>query len=422
MTIEQRLERDLPSYLGDIATGSYPEYIDDVLSITAQRRQRPSWTFPERWISMDTTTTRVPAARMPWRQLVVLALILVVVAGAAAVYIGSLQQSRLPAPFGPAANGNVLFAEGGDIVVADPVTGEAKPLVTGPDRDSGPVWSPDGTKIAFERGIGNLFVVRDDGQGLKQVTRKPLPGLSDWSFSPDGRSIAAWVGGGDPSIMVVPSDGSAEPRIFEVIATQDDGPPQYRSDGTEIMFIGREPGAANRGIFALDPNTGDTRTVIPAPEMTDIWAAAWSPNGSKIAYSDHDPMKEAISTRTHIVSADGSGAIALDTDPDTIADGGGAWSNDGTRVIIGRFYENPERTTTAIVPVDRSNAGVELECPPGAPADDCTADWIWSPDDTMLIGSRDSGGPQFLADPQTGKIRPAPWTATGHPAMQRRAP
>ena len=32
MTIEQRLERDLPAYLGDIAMGPYPEYIDDVLT------------------------------------------------------------------------------------------------------------------------------------------------------------------------------------------------------------------------------------------------------------------------------------------------------------------------------------------------------------------------------------------------------
>jgi hypothetical protein len=44
----------------------------------------------------------------------------------------------------------------------------------------------------------------------------------------------------------------------------------------------------------------------------------------------------------------------------------------------------------------------------------------------VILGSRlDAGSastPQFLVDPTTGKIRPAPWTATGHPAMQRRAP
>jgi Tol biopolymer transport system component len=372
---------------------------------------------------MDITTTRVPATRLPWRQLGVLALLAILIAGALAVYVGSQQQTRLPAPFGPAANGNILYAEAGDILVADPMTGEATALVTGPDRDSGPVWSPDGTKIAFERGTGNLFVVRQDGQGLTLVTPTVISGLDSWSFSPDGRSIASFANGEDGlDIMVVSSDGSAAPKLFPVPATEGDGPPQYRPDGTEIMFIRQEPGAASRAVFALDPATGTTRTIITAPSERDISGATWSPDGSKIAYNMHDTTVEGLTNRVYVASSDGSGAAAVDTHPDTIADLGGVWSNDGTRMVIGRVYENPERFTTAIVPVDRSNAGIELECPPGAPSNDCMADWVWSPDDTMLIGSREGTGPQFLADPQTGKIRPAPWTARGEPAMQRRAP
>jgi dipeptidyl aminopeptidase/acylaminoacyl peptidase len=254
------------------------------------------------------------------------------------------------------------------------------------------------------------------------VTTTLIRGLDSWSFSPDGRSIVSFANGTDGlSIMVVPSDGSAEPKLFDVPATSNDGPPQYRPDGAEIMFIGQEPGAASRAVFALDPATGTTRTIITAPSERDISGAAWSPDGSKISYNMHDTTAESISNRTYVASSDGSGSVALDTAPDTIADGFGPWSNDGTRMIIGRVYEHPERTTTAIVPIDRSNAGIELECPPGAPADDCTAAWIWSPDDTMLIGVRE-GGPQFLADPLTGKLRPAPWTASGEPVMQRRAP
>jgi Tol biopolymer transport system component len=424
MTTERRLERDLPSHLVDIAMGPYPEYIDDVLSITAQRRQRPGWTFPERWIPMDTTTTPVPAARMPWRQLGVLALLLILVAGAAVVYVGSQQQTRPAPPFGLAANGNVLYAEDGDIVVADPVTGEANALVTGPDRDSGPVWSVDGTKIAFERGVGNLFVVREDGQGLTQVTPTPIRGLDSWSFSPDGRSITSFAYGEyGLSIMVVPSDGSAAPKLFPVPVTTDDGPPQYRPDGSEIMFIGQEPGAASRAVFALDPVAGTTRTIVTAPSERDISGATWSPDGSKISYNMHDTTAEGLSNRIYVASSDGSGVVAVNTDLGSTADWGweGLWSNDGTRMVIGRAYQNPERFTTAIVPVDRSNAGIEIECPPGAPANDCTASWTWSPDDAMLIGSRENGA-QFLADPQTGKIRPAPWTVTGYPQMQRRAP
>jgi dipeptidyl aminopeptidase/acylaminoacyl peptidase len=208
-----------------------------------------------------------------------------------------------------------------------------------------------------------------------------------------------------------------------VPATTGDGPPQYRPDGTEIMFIGQEPGAASRAVFALDPATGTTRTIIRAPSERDISGAIWSPDGSKIAYDMHDTTADGFSNRVYVASSDGSGTVAVDSEPNTLGVTAGPWSNDGTRMVIGRWYEgDPYRVTTAIVPVDRSNAGVELECPPGASANDCTAVWIWSPDDTMLIGSRAVTLPQFLADPQTGKIRPAPWTATGAPKMQRRAP
>ena len=42
MTTEGRLTRDLPEILGDLATGSYPDYIDDVLATSATIRQRPA--------------------------------------------------------------------------------------------------------------------------------------------------------------------------------------------------------------------------------------------------------------------------------------------------------------------------------------------------------------------------------------------
>ena len=37
MTTPTRLERSLPSILGDLAAGPTPDYIDDVLAPTAQR-------------------------------------------------------------------------------------------------------------------------------------------------------------------------------------------------------------------------------------------------------------------------------------------------------------------------------------------------------------------------------------------------
>jgi Tol biopolymer transport system component len=244
-------------------------------------------------------------------------------------------------------------------------------------------------------------------------------GLSEWSFSPDGRSIVALTTPFEgPAIMVVPSDGKGQPAFFDVGATLEDGPPQWRPDGAEIMFMGRESRAIKRGVYALDPSSGSVRTIIPAPtDTTDIHSASWSPDGKRIAYGVHDEAAQVISTRTHVISADGSGDITVDTHPDSVADAGTTWSNDGTRLIISRFLdEEGTQARSVVVPVDRSGPGIEIECPPGIqPRLDCTAAWTWSPDDSVLLA------PPFEADPVTGTIRPAPWTSTTEADWQRRA-
>jgi dipeptidyl aminopeptidase/acylaminoacyl peptidase len=434
MTTPIRFEQDLPMLLDDLYVTGTPDYRDDLVRRIAATRQRPAWTFPERWLPVDITTQATPVARLPWRQIGVLALIGVLLAAIAVAYVGS-QQERLPEPFGLAANGQIAYEADGDLYVADSGTGSARPVTTGPETDLNPVWSLDGTRIVFERkvdgdtGPGWLFVSGEDGRGLVRVTPDPLLGLATWSFSPDGGSIVAFASGErGPMILVAASDGSGQPRFFDVGATSDDGPPQYRPDGSEIMFLGRQPGATFRDLYALDPESGNVRTIIAGSVQTDIHAAAWSPDGTRIAYSVFDQEAKQRSSRTHVAEADGSGDIAVDTHPDTIADGGAIWSNDGTRLIINRFYPGgvDDIARSAIVPIDRSSVGVEMDCPPDATPEDCTADWIWSPDDSVLLGARDGAGdvplPQFLGDPLTGEIRPAPWTATGAPAWQRVAP
>jgi hypothetical protein len=50
MTTFTRLERNLPDILGDLSAAPTPEYLDDVFVRTGRMRQRPAWTFPERWL------------------------------------------------------------------------------------------------------------------------------------------------------------------------------------------------------------------------------------------------------------------------------------------------------------------------------------------------------------------------------------
>src|SRR5258705_7065046 len=68
MTSFERFENRLPAMLDELAVPRLPDYADDLFARTAATRQRPGWTFPERWLPMSTITARLAAGpRVPWR-------------------------------------------------------------------------------------------------------------------------------------------------------------------------------------------------------------------------------------------------------------------------------------------------------------------------------------------------------------------
>ena len=101
MTTPTRLERSLPTILDDLAAGPTPNTSMTSSHGPRRMRQRPGWTFPERWLPMaDITRSRAFAPAPPWR-LIALALVVLALVVGALLYAGSRQQ-RVPPPFGPA--------------------------------------------------------------------------------------------------------------------------------------------------------------------------------------------------------------------------------------------------------------------------------------------------------------------------------
>ena len=258
MTTEGRLTRDLPGILGDLATGPYPEYIEDVLATSATIRQRPAWTFPERWLPMvDLVRQPVLVPRVPWRSIALAIVVLLALLAAAIVYVGS--QQRVPAPFGPARNGLIAYAADGDIYTADPASGAATAIVTGPGTDAGPQFSLDGTHLAFARtaagGTTQIFVARSDGGGLTLVTPTPVSlaagdsgrGWERYKFSPDGRELLIAT---DSGMTIARTDGSGTTNLE--VGMHADEPTFRPPDGRQILFIGR---GAETGLFILDRAT-----------------------------------------------------------------------------------------------------------------------------------------------------------------------
>jgi Tol biopolymer transport system component len=163
---------------------------------------------------LDIARQPVAAPPAPWRTIglgfVLLALLL---ATLVALAVGT--RPNLPAPFGPARNGLVVYESGGDILAVDAATGLSTALVTGPETDRNPRWSLGGTHIAFERvaeggeSEGLVFVARANGSNVVQVTPEPLPNIQRFAFSPDGKDVLIasgppWV----PVLHIAAADGS----------------------------------------------------------------------------------------------------------------------------------------------------------------------------------------------------------------------
>jgi len=243
---------------------------------------------------VDIARQPVLAARLPWRS-ISLALLIALLVAAAAVFIGS--QPRLPAPFGVARNGLIAYAAGGDIYTADPVNGIATAIVSGPETDAGPRFSRDGTHVVFERklngetGLGQLVVARSDGSDLTVVTPEPMfltksllgEPWPQYDFSPDGRSVFfAWSAKGFANLSIADSAGVHQLDVGMGVYAPSFRPP----DGAEILFVGPDfEGRSGSGIFAVDPATGQYRTIVyPSSGAWDYAQAVWSPDGSQIAF------------------------------------------------------------------------------------------------------------------------------------------
>jgi serine/threonine-protein kinase len=192
-------------------------------------------------------------------------------------------------------------SNGSDVFVYDLERGTMARL-TFDGHSQGPVWSPDGSRIAFRTNAvagTNLMWTRTDGAGEPQKLLESPNVVIPWSFSPDGRRLAYFESNPDTSydIWTLPLDSagpdSAKPGKPEPFLRTPFGElvPAYSPDGRWIAYRTNESGGNE--IF-VRPAPKDASGGAPAgggkwQVSSDGGVyAVWSHNGRELFYESGD--------------------------------------------------------------------------------------------------------------------------------------
>ena len=145
-----------------------------------------------------------------------------------------------------------------------------------------PVWSPDGSQIAFISKERFLYVMNVAG-GERQV-------LSHWtswhaSWSPDGHKLV--IMGDRLSLRIFDLKAGTE---TEIPGTGLGNSPTWSPDGKQIVF--RDSHDGNWDIRLIDIDGANSRWLVEAP--TEERYPSWSPDGRKLAFSSLDKRESQI--------------------------------------------------------------------------------------------------------------------------------
>ena len=379
--MNESMDRVLADWLREGPETGPREGLERALAATRRVGQKPGWALPERWLPMQLTTARTPSLR-PILAIVLVALLTLALV-AAALFIGS-QRRALPAPFdplGPARNGAIVYGEAGELYIANDLSGETRPLVTGPETDGWPGFSNQGDRIAFIRvGEGDFQVmsVLPDGSNVEVLAE--LPGeFNGFSWSPTGDALLVNLSESGFRYAIVNADGSGS-RDLELGTSADYA--SWRPNGEHIVFRGHDLEAGTSAFIANADGTNIHRLDIPATQDVDFENLGWSPNGEHLAWMSAG-VDGVTGWQINIADIDAAGNLTdlrpLKLDPDSSDERNPGWSPDSSKLSF--LQEKDGKRQIGIFNAD--GTGYRLVGPETSASQILGASW--SPDGKTLL-------------------------------------
>ena len=195
-------------------------------------------------------------------------------------------------------------------------------------NEYGPVWSPDGERIAFIHSSPDgeeVWTCRPDGSDRRVVAQDVFAVLA---WSTDGASVIAqdWPRVGDLEVSAYPLDGGRPRRLPEAEADRALAAGRLSPDGTRIVSTYEGGGLVVSRMDGSEPE----ELTKPVTYFDPVWSA----DGEEIAFAAESRGQHPESA-LNVVGADGKGLRRLDVESPSghLVWGPVQWSPDGTTLL-----------------------------------------------------------------------------------------
>jgi serine/threonine protein kinase len=218
-------------------------------------------------------------------------------------------------------------------------------FTTGFNADLTPMWSPDGSQIAFisiRKGLRAVYLRPSEGGGTEEQidTSSSVRIITDWSH--DGKYIATErYGAAKGDIWMIPRSGEKKPFAF--LQTQfNEGEARFSPDGRWVAYSSNETGQVEVFVRPF-PGPGTGVKVSSSGGYTP----KWNPDGKEIYYISTDNKTMAAEIRVKGSNVEVGAVRPLFTRTPMM--GEYDLFPDGKRFLINRLIEPKETDPITIV-------------------------------------------------------------------------